>query len=46
MEELDLKYDFGEKLMIDIWKIESREVGRGNCLIVFKFLEMIEFDLV
>lgn len=36
VEELDLKHDLGEKLMIDTRKIQSEEVGRGNCLAALK----------
>lgn len=46
MEELDPKHDLGEKLMIDTWKTESREVGRGNCLTALKSSEMTEPDSV
>lgn len=42
MEELDLKHDLGEKLMIDNRKIQSEEVERGNCLAAFKPAEMTE----
>lgn len=42
MEELDLKPDLGEKLMIDTRKIQSEEVGRGNCLAALKPVEMTE----
>lgn len=46
MEELDLKHDLGEKLMIDTRKIQSKEVGRGNCLVALKSSEMTESALV
>lgn len=42
MEELDLKHDLEEKLVIDTRKIQSQEVGRGNFLAALKSSEMTE----
>lgn len=46
MEELDLKHDLGEKLMIDTRKIQSEELGRDNCLAALKSPQMAELASV